>query len=131
MSFNVGPQPLNFGAQKGSFSNKATLLIGDIMSLTIWIFLCAYTIPEDDYRSILLMVFQLFMQGLLMALMEVHNLYNNADSDQTTLYNAIHSTSGHVDATSEILGLTGSLTLALVLPVLLEAAGEAQLDSSS
>jgi type VI secretion system secreted protein VgrG len=128
---NIGPQPLNFGAQKAAFTNHASLLIGDIMSLSIWIFLVAYTIPDDDYRSILLMIFQLFMQGLLLALMKVENIYNAADSDQTTLYNSLHGTTGHSDSVSEFMGISSSLALALVFPILVDAAGEAQLDSSS
>jgi hypothetical protein len=101
------------------------------MSLTIWIFLCAYSLPEDDWRSILLMIFQLFMQVLLYKLMTIQNLYDTTDEDQKKLYDALHGASGHVASLDQFMGISSSIALALALPVLLESAGEVQLDTSS
>jgi len=131
ISVNLGPQPLNLGAQDKAFSNPASVLIGDIMSITIWIFLCAYSLPEDDWRSILLMIFQLFMQVLLFQLMKIQNLYDASDDKQKALYETMHGTSGHIGALDQFMGISSSIALALALPVLLESAGEVQLDTSS
>jgi type VI secretion system secreted protein VgrG len=131
ISVNLGPQPLNLGAQSKAFSNSASVLIGDIMSLTIWIFLCAYSLPEDDWRSILLMIFQLLMQVLLFQLMKIQNLYDASDTGQKTLYDAMCLTTGHVAPLDQFMGISSSIALALALPVILESAGEVQLDTSS
>jgi hypothetical protein len=131
ISVNIGPQPLNFGAQGQAFTNHAVLKLGDIMSLSILIFLVAYTIPDDDFRSILLMAFQLLMQTLLFLMIKIENVYNKADSGQKDIYNGVHATSGHIPTQDEYAGIASSLALAAALPVLLESMGEAQLDSSS
>ncbi len=127
---NIGPQPLNFGAQKNAFTNAFCLKLGDIMSLGIWIFLCAYTIPEDDYREVMLMLFQVALQVGLGLIMNVNNLYCSADDDQKKMWDTMHDTSGHADSIGEGFGKWGSLLFAAALPVLFESLGEAQLDAT-
>lgn len=130
ITFNLGPQPLNFGAQGKAFTNPAVLKLGDIMSTVILIFLVAYTIPDDDFRSILLMAFQLGIQFILLQMITLQNVYNTEDTGQKDIYNAVHGTSGHIPGVDEFVGIAGSLALAAAMPVLLESLGEVQLDTS-
>ncbi len=132
INVNLGPPPLNFGTGANNFSSSASLLTGDLMSLGIFIFLSAYSIPDDDFRSILLMVFQGLMQALLCYLMKIEHVCDMNDTAQKKIYDQIHltATTQANRPIAEVLGILTSLTLSAVLPPVIESFEEKQLDNT-
>jgi hypothetical protein len=134
INVTLGETPINVGAQDKAFTKPAAVQLGSILNKVILLFLLAYTIPDDDFRSILLMAFQAAVQIILYLLMDFHMLYDKVDGTANQAYDALFGANDSSDQSPGALHLPGgseSLLLAAILPTLLESTGEMILDASS
>jgi type VI secretion system secreted protein VgrG len=135
INVTIGPTPISIGYQDKAFANPAALKLGNVLNLVVLIFLLAYTIPDDDFRSLLLMAFQIAVQITLYLIMDFHMLCNKVDGTANKMYDDLFAASDIQSAQApgalEGPGASESLLLAAILPALLESTGEIVLDSSS
>jgi hypothetical protein len=136
---NLGPQRITLDVHNNNIQPLVKTL-GTVAMVAAGVFLIAYAAAaDDDIRSVLCMAFQLFMQGLILALMDTKKIYLAMDkTNQDTLNQAFGwdpatkkgptfaDTFGGTSALGEALVVT-AVAAAMVLPILFEIGGEVRL----
>jgi hypothetical protein len=143
-SYDINLGPRKIALDGGNKINPSSIVTCQQMIAATGVFFAAYLIPSDDVRMQLLIGYQLTMQLLLIALMNMRKIFFEA-VDETTkekVYDKLFGTYPHVIGESHgklvefapgitTAFLTAAGLSAMFLPPVLEGIGEAYLDSSN
>lgn len=141
---NLGPRRIALDVHKVTGIQTCMGTTGKLVIALTWVFVLAYAIPNDDFRSILTMAYQLTMQIMMGLLMDVQGIYKQMEKryqdviDQTfsagpkdedlkedafrQSFTSENTISGH----SKI----NALVMVVIIPIVLEIIGEIRLDVS-
>ncbi|HVP48619.1 MAG TPA: hypothetical protein VMT32_18625 [Bryobacteraceae bacterium] len=136
---NLGPQRITLDVHNNNIQSCVKTWGIVIMAAAV-VFLIAYAAgPDDDFRSILCMAFQVLMQASIIVLMDLKKIYTAMDQsfkstlDQLFGWNPDTKTGptfltkmGGQSSLGEALAAT-AVAAAMVLPIVLEISGEVRL----
>jgi len=138
---NLGPRRITLDVHNKTGIQACVRVIGTIILAASIVFLIAYgAISDDDGRAATVMIFQITMQVLLIVLMDTEKIYGKMDAgyqkafEDTFVAGDQHNqyASTFVRSSADNYTLLGALevtgiVMAMVLPVVLEIAGEVKL----
>ena len=147
---NLGPRRITLDVHKKTGIQPCCMILGTAIMAATAVFLIANAATQDDdSRAAIVIIFQLLMDALIMAMMDIHGIHKHmedfykfqldilysADPKQATIDNKPDSFAftnrAQFSSTSTILGaieVTG-LVSAVVLPIMMGIAGEQRLDT--